>query len=60
MMALVIAMVMVLAMALPAMAEETTPETGSITITDSAGTTVDAAGRTFKAYRILDATEVFP
>lgn len=35
------------------------PTTGTITIIDSADGTVDASTRTFKAYRILNATEVF-
>jgi len=35
------------------------PTTGSITITNSNDGTVDASARTFKAYRILNATETF-
>ena len=35
------------------------PTTGTITIENSADGTVDASTRSFKAYRILDATEVF-
>ena len=61
MMALVIAMVMTLAMVLPTFAADP-PTTGSITITASADGTVsgeELTGRTFNAYRILDATEVF-
>lgn len=46
----ILAMVMVLLLAVPAMAEE--PTTGSITIKDSE--TVTVAGRTFNAYKILD------
>ena len=59
MMALVIAMVMVLAMAIPAMAADNPPTTGSITITNNSTTSTPAEGRTFKAYRILNATEEF-
>ena len=61
-MALVIAMAMVLGMmSMSAFAAEP-PTTGSITITGSEDGTVtgtELTGRTFNAYRILNATEVF-
>ena len=61
-MALVIAMAMVLGMMSMTAFAGDPPTTGSITITDSADGTVtgtELTGRTFNAYRILNATEVF-
>ena len=55
--ALAVAAIMVVAMALPVLAAESTPTTtGSITMADSGDGTVAAAGKTFNAYKLLDVT----